>query len=51
MTRAQFHAQTMYEMTMTLVRQLLHKGMITREEYEVIDTKLRDKYAPLFGRL
>lgn len=41
----------MYLTTMSLFRTMVRKGLLTEEEYAVIDTKMRSKYCPKFGTL
>lgn len=43
--------EIMYQVTMSLFRQMLKNGLLTREEYSVIDTKMQEKYKPDFGIL
>ena len=38
-------------MTMQAAREMLRQELITREEYLQFDTKMRQKYAPVFGSL
>ena len=40
-----------YQITMSLFRTMVRKGLLTEEEYAVIDTKMREKYCPKFGTL
>ena len=43
--------EKLYQATMTFARTLLNKGLLTEEEYRIIDTKFTEKYAPTSGRL
>ncbi len=43
--------ELIYQVTMSLFRQMLKNGLLTKEEYAVIDTKMREKYQPKFGTL
>ena len=43
--------EIMYQVTMSLFRQMLRDGLLTKEEYSVIDTKMKEKYKPDFGIL
>jgi hypothetical protein len=36
---------------MSLVRKMVEKGLLTADEYAVIDTKMREKYRPKIGTL
>ena len=40
-----------YLVTMKLFQKMLESGLITTEEYAVIDTKMRAKYSPKIGTL
>ena len=40
-----------YQVTMVIFAQLLKDGLITPEEYVVMDTKMQEKYAPKIGTL
>ena len=40
-----------YLVTMKLFQKMLESGLITAEEYCVIDTKMRAKYSPKIGTL
>ena len=40
-----------YLVTMKLFQKMLESGLITAEEYAVIDTKMRAKYSPKIGAL
>ena len=51
MTKNQGRKEIVYQMTMSAARQMLEKGMITDEQYQKYDTKMRQKYAPIIGTL
>ena len=36
---------------MNLFRQMLKQGVINKDEYNKIDTKMLEKYRPVFGTL
>ena len=36
---------------MNMFRSMLKKGLITEEQYTIIDTKMLQKYQPLLGTL
>ena len=38
-------------MTMSAARQMLEKGLISEDEYKQFDTKMQQKYRPIFGTL
>ena len=37
-----------YQMTMHYVRKMLEKSLISQQEYDAIDTIMRQKYRPIF---
>ena len=43
-----YRREETYQMTMHFVRSLREKGLLTDVEYEAIDTKMRQKYQPIF---
>ena len=51
MTNEQFELQKQYEARMSIMRALLSEGLITKSEYDKIDTKFLKKYKPIFGSL
>lgn len=51
MTREQGRKEVVYQMTMSAARRMLEKGLITEEQYQKYDTKMRQKYAPIIGTL
>ena len=51
MTKEQGRKEIVYQMTMSAARQMLEKGLITEEQYQKYDTKMRQKYAPIIGVL
>ena len=51
MTEKQFKDELTYEVTMSIFRNLYKNGIITAEEYAIIDTRLRAKSTPLLGTL
>ena len=46
-----FNSEKLYQVTMTIAKSMLTKGIITSEEYAVIDTKMLEKYRPILGTL
>ena len=44
-------AEKDYQASKKQKKTLLQKGLLTEEEYAIIDTKLQEKYRPLFGTL
>lgn len=51
MSKEQFDAEKDYQASIHLAKMLLKKDLLTEEEYAIIDTKLQEKYRPLFGTL
>lgn len=47
----QFEREKLYQATMNMFRSMLKKGLITEEQYAIIDTKMLQKYQPLLGTL
>ena len=47
----QFEREKLYQATMNMFRSMLKKGLITQEQYAIIDTKMREKYQPIIGTL
>ena len=46
-----FEREKLYQATMNMFRSMLKKGLITEEQYTIIDTKMLQKYQPLLGTL
>lgn len=51
MTEIQFQAEKRYQVAISMAKALLEKGLLTQEEYAVIDTKLLEKFQPALGTL
>ena len=51
MTSEQFEAEKEYQSRMSIMRAMLNLGLITKSEYDKIDTKFLKKYSPIFGSL
>lgn len=50
-TEEQFEREKLYQATMDMFRSMLKTGIITEEQYAIIDTKMLQKYQPLLGTL
>lgn len=50
-SKEQLTNEKLYQATMSMVRRMLEKGLITEEEYRQIDTMFLEKYRPVFGTL
>ena len=51
MSKEQMRQEKLYQVTMSMVRRMLEKGLISEEEYRQIDTMFLEKYRPVFGTL
>ena len=51
MTNEQFKREMRYRTVMAVARSMLKRGLISKEEYDAFDSKMIDKYNPLFGGL
>lgn len=51
MSDEQFEREKLYQASMEMFRKMLDQGLITEEEYAVIDTKMKEKYSPIIGTL
>lgn len=51
MNEGQFEREKLYQASMNMFQAMLKDGIITEEQYAIIDTKMREKYQPIFGTL
>ena len=51
MTEKQFNSELEYQIRRSIVTKMLEEKIITEQEREKIDTKLLEKYEPIFGAL
>jgi hypothetical protein len=51
MTEIQFQAEKRYQVAISMAKSLLEKGLLTQEEYAIIDTILLGKFQPALGTL
>ena len=51
MTSEQFKSEKEYQSRMSIMRTMLKLGLITKSEYDKIDTRFLKKYVPIFGGL
>ena len=51
MSNEQFKNEKLYQATMSMVRSMLEKRLITTTEYEQINTIMREKYKPTLGTI
>lgn len=47
----QFEREKLYQATMNMFRVMLEKGIITKKQYNMVDTNMLQKYRPLLGDL
>ncbi len=51
MSEEQFRQEKLYQITMSIIRQMRKTRLITDEEYRQLDTIFAQKYEPIFGGL
>lgn len=51
MTYEQFEREKEYQARMSILREMLKSELITKKEYDKIDTIFARKYSPIFGTL
>ena len=51
MNTEQFERERLYQATMTVARSMLRHGLLTEDEFSILDAKMREKYKPLLGVL
>lgn len=51
MSQEEGKREIVFQMTMSAARQMLEKGLISEDEYKQFDTKMQQKYRPIFGPL
>ena len=51
MSKEEFEAEKKYLLAITIAKNLREKGLLTGEEYRVIDTKLQEEYGAKFSTL
>lgn len=51
MNEDQFRNEMLYQITMRITKNLLIQGVISKEEYGLIDTIFLQKYSPSLGSL
>lgn len=51
MNEEQFDRELRYQASMNFFTAMLEKSLISKEQYDVIDTKMLEKYQPLLGTL
>lgn len=48
MTKEQFHKEMLYHASLSPFKAMLKNGIISGDDYRVIDTILRTQYSPIF---
>ena len=51
MNEDQFEREKLYQATMNMFHGMLKSGIITKDQYAIIDTRMLEKYKPLLGTL
>lgn len=51
MSKEQKRREKLYQITMNIAKRMLADGLISKEEYAIIDTKMKEKYQPTLGTL
>ncbi len=51
MSEEQFRAELRYRMSLSVAKVMLKEGVISKEEYQQIDTILLEKHRPTLGTL
>lgn len=51
MSEATFQAELQYQTAVSIAKNLRSQGLLTDEEYTIIDTKLQADFAPSLGTL
>ncbi len=50
-SKEQFRAERLYQMSLSVAKSMLEKGIISKDEFTEIDTILLQKYRPTLGTL
>ena len=51
MTQEQFKGESNYRLSMSIAKTMLEEGLLTKQEYDKIDTIMLRKYRPILGSL
>ena len=51
MTKDQFEREKNYRTALAIAKNLVTRGIISEKDYREIDTKLAQKYQPIFGSI
>lgn len=51
MNKEQFNREKKYRVSIAIAKNLMDKGIISEKDYRKIDTRLVQKYRPIFGSI
>lgn len=51
LTKDQFEREGNYQLAMAIMRMLLGKGLLTKDEYSKANARLVERYNPIWGHL
>ena len=51
MSDSVFNAELQYQIAVSIAKELLSQGLLTKEEFDVINTKLKNDFKPTLGTL
>lgn len=51
MTKEQFEVEKLYQSSLAIARTMLKNGLVTEEDFNLIEASLREKYQPKLGTL
>ena len=51
MCETMFDAELQYQIAVSIAKELLSQGLLTKEEFAVINTKLKNDFKPTLGTL
>ena len=51
MSDSVFNAELQYQIAVSIAKELLSQGLLTKEEFAVINTKLKNDFKPTLGTL
>ena len=49
MPEKMFEKEVRYQTIMNLCNQLLNRGILSKQEYDIAERRFREKYQPVFG--
>lgn len=51
MNKDKFEAEKKYQSVMAVAREMLKNGLISKQDYTIIDTNMKQKYQPFLGSI